>query len=79
LLPSIKAEVYFGHADNDTSMPADQILRFEKALKESKVRFKSEVYNGAIHGFTMADLPAYNASALDRHWKNLFDLFDRNL
>jgi carboxymethylenebutenolidase len=79
LLNKIKAELYIAHADNDQSMPAAQIERLNTALKESHVRYKAEVYKDAAHGFTMADLPAYNKAALALHWKNLSELFNRTL
>jgi len=79
LLREIRAELYVAHADNDQSMPADQIERFAKAIDETRVRCHAEVYEGAAHGFTMADLPHYNSGALERHWNSLFDLLDRNL
>jgi len=79
LLPKIKAELYVAHADNDQSMPAEQIERFAIAIDECRARCQAEVYEDASHGFTMADLPAYNMAALERHWVSLFDLLDRNL
>jgi carboxymethylenebutenolidase len=78
-LSKIKAELYIAHADNDTSMPTDQIERLAAALKSSGIRYEVELYQGANHGFTMADLPAYNEAALKRHWVKLFQLFDRSL
>ena len=79
LLSKIKAELYIAHADNDKSMPAEQINRLDAALSASQVTHKSEVYSDAAHGFTMEDLPAYNQLALKRHWESLLDLFARNL
>jgi carboxymethylenebutenolidase len=55
LLPTMKAELYIAHADNDKSMPPEQIKAFDEALSKSGLRFESEVYTGAAHGFTMAD------------------------
>jgi carboxymethylenebutenolidase len=74
---SITGEVYFGHADNDHSMTADQIKTLEAALDEAGVTYRSEVYEGAAHGFTMSDTAAYNAAAEQRHWENLFALLER--
>jgi carboxymethylenebutenolidase len=79
LLPKIKAPIYVAHADNDGSLPPEQIERFEKALKESHPHDTAEVYKNAIHGFTMKDLPAYKPEHLERHWKNLLRFFSDNL
>ncbi|MET7670024.1 dienelactone hydrolase family protein [Micromonospora luteifusca] len=76
---SIIGEVYFGHADQDQSMTPEQIATLEKALDAAGVRYRSEVYEGAHHGFTMADTPMYHEQATERHWVALFDLLDRAL
>lgn len=78
-IKKIQAELYIAHADNDQHMPAAQIERLRIALDQASVRYSEEIYQGATHGFTMADLPAYNEVALKRHWKNLFDLLERCL
>ncbi|WP_406178524.1 dienelactone hydrolase family protein [Streptomyces canus] len=75
----ITAELYFGHADQDSTNPADQIARLEKALTEAGVEHRSEVYEGARHGFTQADTAMYGAEPTDRHWTALLDLFARRL
>jgi carboxymethylenebutenolidase len=75
----IKAELYVAHADNDQNMTPEQIAKFGEALDQSGVRHKVELYEGAAHGFTMADLPAYNEGALAKHWEKLLALFERNL
>ncbi|WP_433128868.1 dienelactone hydrolase family protein [Micromonospora sp. CA-240977] len=76
---SITGELYFGHADADQSMTPEQIATLEKALDAAGVRYRSEVYEGAHHGFTMADTPIYDERATERHWVALFDLLDRTL
>ena len=76
---AITGELYLAHADQDHSMSADQIKVLESALDDAGVRYRSEVYPGAQHGFTMADTAAYDRGAEERHWTNLFDLLDRAL
>jgi len=75
----ITGEVYFAHADQDHAMPQEQIDRLEAALDAADVRFRSEIYPGAEHGFTMADTAAYSAEAEKRHWEKLFELLDTTL
>ncbi|WP_199846031.1 dienelactone hydrolase family protein, partial [Streptomyces europaeiscabiei] len=75
----ITGEVYFGHADEDPSLPAEQIDLLDKTLTEAGVRHRTEVYAGASHGYTQADTAAYDAGATARHWTALLDLLDRNL
>ncbi|MES4909324.1 MULTISPECIES: dienelactone hydrolase family protein [unclassified Streptomyces] len=75
----ITAEVYFGHADQDSSMPPEQMERLDAALTAAGVRHRSEVYPGARHGYTQADTSAYDAAGAERHWEALLDLFGRTL
>ena len=75
----LTAEVYLGHADNDPSMSAENIAALEQALEEADVTYRSEVYGGAAHGYTMADTSMYNEGAAERHYEALFALLDRTL
>jgi carboxymethylenebutenolidase len=74
---SITGEVYFAHADNDRSMTREQIAALEAALDAAGVTYRSEVYEGAAHGFTMADTAAHQEAGERRHWVNVFELLDR--
>lgn len=75
----ITGEVYLGHADNDPSLPPEQIERLDKTLTEAGVTHRTEVYTGAPHGYTQADTASYDAGAAERHWAALLDLLDRTL
>ncbi|MFG2522224.1 dienelactone hydrolase family protein [Streptomyces sp. NPDC048527] len=79
LADRITAELCFGHADQDPSMPPEQIERLDKALTAAGVRHHSEVYTGAHHGFTMADTDRFDAEAAERHWGTLLGLLGRSL
>jgi carboxymethylenebutenolidase len=72
-----RAQVYFGHADNDPSNSPEQIATLERALRDAGVAHTSEVYAGARHGYTMADTPAYDEQASERHNAALFELLRR--
>lgn len=79
-LDKIKAKVYIAHADNDQSMPPEQIERLDAAIKKSgHGLIKAELYPGAIHGFTMADLPAYSETYCNKHYEKVFELFGSEL
>lgn len=75
----LEAELYFGHADQDPNNTAEQIATLERALDDAGVRYRSEVYDGAIHGYTMADSAAYNEAAAERHFTELSALLERAL
>jgi carboxymethylenebutenolidase len=75
----ISAELYFGFADQDPSMTAEHIATFERALQEAGVRYRSEIYEGAKHGYTMADTAAHHEPSRERHFRELRSLLDRAL
>jgi carboxymethylenebutenolidase len=79
LASDLRAELYFGHADNDGSNSPEQIAALDKALDNAGVAHTTEVYEGAAHGYTMSDTPAYNERAAERHFDALFDLLERAL
>jgi carboxymethylenebutenolidase len=75
----LRAELYFGFADRDPSMTAEQIATLERALQEAGARYCSETYEGARHGYTMADEAVYDEAASDRHYRELRALLERTL
>jgi carboxymethylenebutenolidase len=76
---ALRAELYLGHADQDPSNSAEQIATLDTALDDAGVKHRTEVYAGARHGYTMADTPAYDERACERHFAALFDLLDRTV
>ena len=79
VLPRIKARLYFGHAVNDGSMPAEAIEKLNQALEAWGGRYESEVYEGAAHGWTMPDGHGYNEPQAERAHEKLAELFDQTL
>jgi carboxymethylenebutenolidase len=75
----IRAELYFGFADDDPGMTAEQIAILEETLDAAGARYRSEVYPGAHHGYTMDDLPVYDEGARERHFRELSSLLERTL
>ncbi|WP_028642883.1 dienelactone hydrolase family protein [Nocardioides sp. URHA0020] len=69
----------FGHADQDASMPIEQVAALEQALQEAGREHVNEIYPGATHGYSMADTSAYDEAATERHYEVLRDLFARTL
>ena len=76
---ALRAEVFLGHADNDRSMTPEHIATIESALEDANVTYRSELFAGAAHGYTMADTPAYDQAAAERHFAELFALLDRTM
>jgi carboxymethylenebutenolidase len=78
-VPQVKAELYFGHAVEDQSMPPDAIEKLNDALKGWGGKYQSEVYEGARHGWTAPGRDVYDEKQAERHYEKLFDLLKRNL
>ncbi|MBN9621697.1 MAG: dienelactone hydrolase family protein, partial [Actinobacteria bacterium] len=74
---AIDAELYLGFADQDKSATPAQIATVEGALRAAGKEFRAEVYAGAEHGYTMADTPAYDEAAAERHFEELAALLSR--
>lgn len=71
LLPRVRARLLLRYADEDASMtPQDQRV-FGDAAHRAGLSCQAACYPGAQHGFTMSDLPAYDAAATQRHWQEL--------
>lgn len=76
----IKGEVFFANGDKDTVNPPEEVEAFNAVLSMAGVRYRSEMYADAQHGFCSSDLlPLYDKAADERHWAGLLDLFDRTL
>jgi carboxymethylenebutenolidase len=78
-LAAARAELVFGHADNDRSMPPEAVAALGRALDEAGLTARNEVYPGAGHGYTMADTAVYDEAATERHFRELEALFARTL
>lgn len=78
-LAAVRAELYFGHADEDPGNTPEQIAALDAALDQAGVTHRAEVYAGARHGYTMSDTAVYDEQATERHFTALFDLLDRTI
>ena len=77
-VPHVKGELYFGHAVEDQSMPPDAIEKLNDTLKAWGGRYDSEVYEGALHGWTVPGRDVYNEKQAERAHHKLLDLLKRN-
>ena len=75
LANDVSARVHIGIADGD--MTPEQVDQLRGAFDAAGVENTCEIYEGAAHGFTMADTDAFDAAASQRHWDRLFTLLDR--
>ena len=69
-----------GGATGTSAMPAEQQAAARRGSDRRRRHAMScEQYDGAQHGFTMADTAAYDEAATERHWAALLGLFERTL
>ena len=78
LAPKIKARVYIAGAIEDASFPDEQKLRLEDALAAAEVPHVIETYP-ARHGWVPSDTPVHDPVQAERHYSELFKLFDETL
>jgi carboxymethylenebutenolidase len=79
VVANLRADAYFGHADNDHGNTPEQIAALDAALDDAGVPHRSEVYEGAPHGYTMSDTPMYDEAGAERHFTELLGLLDRTI
>ncbi|MFF1830798.1 dienelactone hydrolase family protein [Paenarthrobacter sp. NPDC058040] len=75
-LADARAGFVFGHADHDPSMAPDAVARLGAALEAAGLAASNHIYEGAPHGYTMADTSAYHHEATERHFQELRALLD---
>src|SRR5262249_35592768 len=78
-LSRIGARLYFAHAVKDNGMPQEAIEKFNQALEKWGGTYESEVYEGALHGWTVADSAVYNEPQAERAFARLKELFAKAL
>lgn len=78
-LPRVKARLYFGHAVDDHSMPAEAIEKLNQALQAWGGQYESEVYEGARHGWTVPEGKVYQQFQAERAFSKLKDLMASTL
>jgi carboxymethylenebutenolidase len=79
-LDRVKAELYFGIADQDPSATPEQMAELEKALKAHNVAYQLEWHPGARHGYTMQSRKdVYQEAAAEKVRDRMEALFARKL
>jgi carboxymethylenebutenolidase len=73
VLPRVKARLYFGHAENDQSMPGEAIEKLEWALQSWGGSYESEMYS-ARHGWMIPGREVHNPVEAARGFAKLMEL-----
>jgi carboxymethylenebutenolidase len=74
----VKARLYFGHAENDQSMPGEAIEKLEWALQSWAGSYESEMYS-ARHGWMIPGREVHNPNEAVRGFAKRMELFDDTL
>lgn len=74
MLSKIRARLYFAHASNDRTMPESAIEKLDAALAAWGGNCESEVYEGALHGWTVPGGAVYHHEQAERAFAKLNDL-----
>jgi carboxymethylenebutenolidase len=78
LADRIRAAVYVGAAQNDSSYTAAQSEVLDAALTAAGVKHVIEWYP-AEHGYAVPDTAAYDAAAAEKHWNAMAMFFGEHL
>ena len=75
----MRGKLYVGVAGIDPGFPREQQDRLETALRDGRVDYTLETYEGAKHGFAVTGHMVYDRDASERHWTTLLDLLNSTL
>jgi carboxymethylenebutenolidase len=78
-LDGVGASLYLGFGAEDDVTPPSVIPVLEHELDAHGIRHTAEVLPGAGHGFTMRDLPSFNAPAAQQAMEGAVALFQSQL
>jgi carboxymethylenebutenolidase len=79
-LDRVRAQLYFGIADNDATATPEQMAELEKALDARGIDYQLEWHPGALHGYMMSSrAELYNREAAEKVRGRMEALFARNL
>ncbi|MDE0054563.1 MAG: dienelactone hydrolase family protein [Gammaproteobacteria bacterium] len=78
-IDQIKAEVYFGWADEDPTATVDEMKIMDRAMSDAGINYRIDFMKGAMHGFAPPGGDRYNREAAEKHWERVHAMFRRNL
>jgi dienelactone hydrolase len=83
---NVKGKVLALHGADDPFVPAEEVLAFQKEMRDAKVDWQLVAYGNAVHSFTDRTAgndnskgSAYNAQADVRSWREMKMFFDETL
>ena len=79
LAPRIKAQMYFGFAIEDRTMPPEAVEKLKAALDAAGANYEGETYPGARHGWCVKDHTVYHEHQAEHAWHHLGEFFKATL
>src|SRR5258708_279921 len=79
LAPRIKAQMYFGFAIEDRTMPPEAVEKLKSALDAAGVKYEGELYAGARHGWCVKDHNVYHEHQAEHAWHHLIGFLNETL
>jgi len=79
LAARIRARVLVAGGDRDAGFDEAQKDRLAAALAEAGVDAEVSIWAGCRHGWVPTDMPVHDPDGAERHWRELFALFDATL
>jgi len=77
-LDRIRAELYFGWADNDPTAPREDLEAMREALESAGLNYRIDFFEDAVHGYAPAG-ERYNRAASEKHWERVHAMLRRKL
>ncbi len=79
-LSKLKAEAYFGWADQDANAIEEHLEIYKTELARHNISHRIDFMEGALHGYFFPQRPThYNAEAAKKSWNAVHELFARRL
>lgn len=79
---AIKPQVLVNHGGDDPFVPMEDVLAFQKEMKDAGAHYQINIYSGAVHSFTNPAADGrrmkgatYNKVADERSWQAMQDFF----
>jgi len=79
LAPKIRAQMYFGFAIEDRTMPPEAVEKLKAALDAAGVSYEGETYTGARHGWCVKDHNVYHEAQAEHARHHLAEFFEETL
>lgn len=79
LAKKARARLFIGVAEADAQHTSEVSAKLTAALHEAKLHFAIEYFAGSKHGWTVPDMPVFNAPAAEQHWDRLGRLLNETI